>query len=98
LALRIYVEYTEIAMPALSLRISDKDRKLIDKAADALSKSRTEFMLDSARAAAADTLLDQRLFVLGPAEFRKFERALEKAPAAADVLAKLKSRPVPWKT
>lgn len=84
-------------MPALSLRISDKDRKLIDKAAEALSKTRTEFMLDSARAAAADALLDRRLFVLEPAEFRKFERALEKAPAAADVLTKLRSRPSPWK-
>lgn len=85
-------------MPALSLRISEKDRKLIDKAAEALSKSRTEFMLDSARAAAADALLDRKLFVLGPVEFRKFERALEKAPAATDVLTKLRSRPSPWKT
>ena len=84
-------------MPALSLRISDKDRKLIDKAADALNKTRTEFMLDSARAAATDALLDRRLFLLEPAEFRRFERALAKAPTSAEVLARLRRRPSPWK-
>ena len=84
-------------MTALSLRINDKDRQLIDKAADVLNKTRTEFMLDSARAAATDALLDRRLFLLEPEEFRKFEKALAEAPRAADVLAKLKQRPSPWK-
>lgn len=42
-------------MPAsatLSLRISPQDRNLIDRAAQVANKSRTEFLLDSARAAA----------------------------------------------
>jgi len=82
---------------ALSLRISDKDRKLIDKAAEALNKSRTEFMLDSARAAATDALLDRRLFVLGAREFKAFEAALAKAPTTASVLKKLGKRASPWK-
>jgi len=84
-------------MAALSLRISDKDRQLIDRAAEALNKTRTEFMLDSARAAATDALLDRGLFLLEPDEFRKFAKALSKAPKAKDVLAKLKQRPAPWK-
>ncbi len=83
--------------PALSLRISDSDRKLIDRAAEALNKSRTEFMLDSARAAAMDALLDRRLFVLDAGQFKTFEKALAKAPKAADVARKLKERPSPWK-
>ena len=83
-------------MAALSLRISDKDRKLIDRAAEALNKTRTEFMLDSARAAATDALLDRRLFLLDPEEFRKFEKALAKAPKASDIVAALKKRPSPW--
>jgi uncharacterized protein (DUF1778 family) len=83
---------------ALSLRISDKDKKLIDAAARMLNKSRTEFMLESARAAATDALLDKRLFLLEPQEFRKFEKALAKAPTSADVLEKLRQRPSPWKT
>ena len=82
---------------AISLRISDRDRNLIDRAARVLSKSRTEFLLDSARAAAADALLDRSLFVLEPKEFRAFEAALAKAPSSKDVLKALKRRPAPWK-
>jgi uncharacterized protein (DUF1778 family) len=82
---------------ALSLRIKPDDRKLIDRAAEVLNKSRTEFMLDSARAAATDALLDRRLFVLDAAEFRKFKRALGAAPKAADLIRTLKKRPSPWK-
>ena len=82
---------------AISLRISDRDRKLIDRAASVLSKSRTEFLLDSARAAAADALLDRSLFVLEPKEFKAFAAALAKAPSSKDVLKALKRRPAPWK-
>jgi uncharacterized protein (DUF1778 family) len=84
-------------MTALSLRISDRDRKLIDRAAEMTNKSRTQFMLDSARAAATDALLDQRLFLLEPAEFRKFEKALASAPKSSDLIQALKKRPSPWK-
>jgi uncharacterized protein (DUF1778 family) len=82
---------------ALSLRVSHKDRKLIDRAAASLNKSRTEFMLDAARIAATDALLDKRLFLLEPKEFASFERALAKAPHVSEVAAKLKKRPSPWK-
>lgn len=82
---------------ALSLRISTKDRMLIDRAAEATHKSRTEFLLDSARAAAMDALLDRNLFVLGREEFRKFEKALKAAPKSADIVRELKERPSPWK-
>jgi uncharacterized protein (DUF1778 family) len=82
---------------ALSLRISEKDRMLIDRAAEATHKTRTEFMLDSARAAAMDALLDNRLFVLDAKDFKKFEKALANAPHVDDILAKLEKRPSPWK-
>lgn len=85
------------AATALSLRISTKDRQLIDKAAEALNKTRTEFMLDSARAAAADALLDRRLFVLDDAAFKSFTKTLAKAPRAAEVAKKLSKRPSPWR-
>ena len=85
------------ASSALSLRISAKDRMLIDRAAEATHKTRAEFLLDSARAAAADALVDRSLFVLGSAEFKKFEKALKAAPRSTDVIRKLKRRPSPWK-
>jgi uncharacterized protein (DUF1778 family) len=85
------------AATALSLRISTKDRQLIDKAADALNKTRTEFMLDSARAAATDALLDRRLFVLDDKSFKSFTKALASAPRAADVAKKLSKRKALWR-
>lgn len=85
------------ASSALSLRISPADRKLIDRAAEATHKTRTEFLLDSARAAAADALLDRSLFVLSPREFRAFEKALAKAHSSADIARKLRKRASPWK-
>ena len=44
----------------VNLRISARDRDLIDRAAAALGKNRSEFMLDATRQAAEDTLLDRR--------------------------------------
>ena len=85
------------ASTALSLRISTKDRMLIDRAAEATHKSRTEFLLDSARAAAIDALLDRNLFVLGREDFKAFEKALKSAPESADIIRELKKRPSPWK-
>jgi uncharacterized protein (DUF1778 family) len=81
---------------AISLRISTEDRMLIDRAAKAAHKTRSEFLLDSARAAAADTLLDRTLFVLPDKEFRDFAKALDKAPSSSGVLKKLGKRPSPW--
>jgi len=83
---------------AISLRVSPKDRKLIDRAAEAVSKTRTEFMLDSARAAATDALLDRRLFVLDGREFRALEKALAAAPQSAELVRQLRKRPAAWKT
>ena len=85
------------ASVSLSLRISPKDRNLIDRGATAANKSRSEFLLDSARAAATDALLDQRLFMLSVAQMKAFELALNKAPAAAEISQHLRKRSIPWK-
>ncbi|MGH7089865.1 MAG: DUF1778 domain-containing protein, partial [Stellaceae bacterium] len=49
---------------SINLRIAMQTRQLIDDAAAVLGKTRTEFMVESARRVAIDVLLDQRLFVL----------------------------------
>jgi uncharacterized protein (DUF1778 family) len=82
---------------AISLRIPPSDRDLIDRASAAVGKSRTEFMLESARAAATDALIDRRMFVLNAKQFKSFEAALNKAPSVDQVIAKLEKRPSPWK-
>jgi uncharacterized protein (DUF1778 family) len=80
------------ATQAISIRMSEKDRQLIDSAANVLHKSRTQFMLDSARTAATDALLDQRLFLLDEEEFKKFEEALAKAPTIDEIIANIDRR------
>jgi uncharacterized protein (DUF1778 family) len=46
----------------LNIRIKSEERSLIDRAAHASGKTRTDFILDAARRAAEDTLLEQTLF------------------------------------
>ena len=44
---------------SLNLRIKAEERGLIDRAAKTLGKNRTDFVLDAARRAAEDALLDR---------------------------------------
>jgi uncharacterized protein (DUF1778 family) len=79
----------------INLRIPEKTRELIDTAAAVVGKSRTEFMLDSARQRAIDVVLDQRLFVLDPEQYDAFERALDNPPpAGAKLKALMKKKPL----
>ena len=64
----------------ISIRIQQRQRELIDRAADALGRNRSEFMLDAACRAAQDVLLDQRLVQLSPEAWEQFNALLD-APA-----------------
>uniref|UniRef100_UPI0038F71664 type II toxin-antitoxin system TacA family antitoxin n=1 Tax=Streptomyces turgidiscabies TaxID=85558 RepID=UPI0038F71664 len=66
---------------SINLRIEAHTRQLIDDAAAILGKTRTEFMIDSARSLAIDVLLDQRLFVLDADRYDAFVHALDNPPA-----------------
>lgn len=86
------------AKGSINLRIEPQTRQLIDEAAAVLGKTRTEFMVDSARTLAIDVLLDQRLFILEPERFDAFVRALDNPPAPGPKLrALLRCRPS-WPT
>ncbi len=80
----------------INLRIPRRTRDLIDAAATALGKSRTEFMLDVARQHAVDVLLDQRIFVLDDAQFEAFNAALANPPRANARLKRLLASKSPW--
>lgn len=82
---------------SINLRIEAQTRQLIDEAAAVLGKTRTEFMVDSARSVAVDVLLDQRLFVLENAAFDAFVSALDNPPAPGPKLRKLMQRTPAWK-
>jgi uncharacterized protein (DUF1778 family) len=81
---------------AINLRIDVQTRQIIDEAAAVLGKTRTEFMIDSARALAIDTLLDQRLFVLEPERYDAFVQALDNPPAPGPKLRALLRRIPTW--
>ncbi len=82
---------------AVTLRLPAGTRDLIDSAAATLGKSRTEFMLESARLHALDVLLDQRVFTLDAEAGESFARALENPPAPVAALRALMASKAPWK-
>lgn len=81
----------------LNLRVKTEDRHLIDRAARLLGKSRTDFLLDSARRAAQDALLDQTLFKVDPAAYAEFIARLDAPPAPNEQLRRTMTTPSPWK-
>lgn len=87
---------SEPSNAAINLRIGTETRRLIDDAAAVLGKTRTEFMIESAREAAIDVLLDQRLFVLDPKRFDAFVHALDNPPEPGPKLRALLRRRPAW--
>lgn len=81
---------------SINLRIEAQTRQLIDDAAAILGKTRTEFMIDSARREAIDVLLDQRLFVLNAERYDAFMHALDHPPAPGPKLRALLRRVPSW--
>lgn len=87
---------TTDAKGSINLRIEAGTRQLIDEAAAILGKTRTEFMIDSARRQAIDVLLDQRLFTLGPERYDSFVQALDNPPPPGPKLRSLLRRVPAW--
>ena len=81
---------------SINLRIEAGTRQLIDDAAALMGKSRTEFMVESARQQAIDVLLDQRLFALEPERYVAFMAALDNPPAPGPKLKALMRRVPAW--
>ena len=80
----------------INLRADEQRRALIDQAAEATGKSRSEFMLEAACREATSVLLDRRLFQLDPKAHRQFTAALDKPPAANPKLRRLLASRAPW--
>lgn len=85
------------AKGSINLRIEAATRQLIDDAAAVLGKTRTEFMIESARQQAIDVLLDQRLFVLDSDRYDAFVHALDNPTAPGPRLRSLLRRPPAWR-
>ena len=81
---------------ALNLRIRPQVRELIDRAADLAGKNRTDFVLDAARRAAEDALLDRTIFTVSPKAYRQFLARLDAPPKPNKRLLRSMQTPPPW--
>ncbi|QJD68634.1 DUF1778 domain-containing protein [Xanthomonas campestris pv. badrii] len=80
----------------LNIRIKPEERSLIDRAAKARGKNRTDFMLDAARLAAEEALLDQTLIAASPDAYAAFLARLDMPPQPNARLRKTMQTPAPW--
>lgn len=80
----------------INVRLSTKLRDLIDRAAAVVGKTRSDFILESARKHAVDVLLDQRLFSLDPKNYEEFLRVLDQPPEPNARLKQLLASKSPW--
>jgi len=84
------------ARETLNLRIKPEEKKLIDRAAKARGKTRTNFVLEAARAAAEETLLDQTLLTTTQKAHAAFIARLDINPNPNPRLRKTMQSPSPW--
>lgn len=81
---------------AVNLRVRAETRALIDRAARAQGRSRSDFMIEASRRAAEDAILDQTVILMDPAGFEAFRAALDAPPTPNDRLLKTMRTPAPW--
>jgi uncharacterized protein (DUF1778 family) len=80
----------------INLRASQRQKALIDRAADALGRNRSDFMLESACREAEAVLLDRRYFALSGEEFKRFTSMLDKPPGSNAKLRRLLKMKAVW--
>ena len=80
----------------LNLRVKPEERDLIDRAARATGKNRTEFILDATRHAAVEALFSQTLLQVGAEAFDAFRTRLDAPPESNERLRKTMQSVPPW--
>lgn len=80
----------------INLRVSRNQKALISRAADALGRNRSDFMLEAACREAESVLLDRLYFNLPDEDFRRFTALLDKPPKGNPRLARLLAIKAPW--
>jgi uncharacterized protein (DUF1778 family) len=80
----------------INLRARTAQKDLIDRAAEAQGKNRTEFMLDAACEKAERVLLDKTFFSLEEASYKRFVELLDAPIPHGERLVELLSSRAPW--
>src|SRR3989442_11374319 len=81
---------------SINLRANQRQRALIDRAAETLGKNRSDFMLEAACREADAILLDRRFFLLDEKAYKRFVAALDKSPTDNPKLRRLLLSKAPW--
>ena len=80
----------------INLRATQRQKALIGRAADALGRNRSDFMLETACREAEAVLLDRRYFALSSDEFNRFTSMLDKPPTSNTRLRRLLKTKALW--
>ncbi len=80
---------------AVNLRIRNDVRAIIDRAAKSHGKTRSEFMIDAARRAAEEALLDQTLVRVDQETYSHFLAVLDQPPSG-EGFERLMHASKPW--
>jgi uncharacterized protein (DUF1778 family) len=80
----------------LNLRIKPELRGLIDRAAELTGKNRTDFVLNAARHAAEDALLDRTVFAVNAKAYAEFLARLDAPPQPNARLRRTLQTAAPW--
>lgn len=81
---------------SINLRANRRQRALIDRAAEAVGKNRSDFMLEAACREADAVLSDRRFFLLDDKAYRRFITVLDQPPADNPRLRRLLTTRAPW--
>ena len=80
----------------LNLRIRPEVRDLIDRAAKLAGKNRTDFVLDAARQAAENAILDRAVLPFSAKAYAEFLARLDAPPRPNKRLKRSLQMPAPW--
>jgi uncharacterized protein (DUF1778 family) len=80
----------------INLRASRRQKLLIDRAAEALGRSRSDFMLSTACREAESVLLDRCYFALSADGFKRFTSILDNPAKDNPGLRRLLQTKAPW--
>lgn len=90
------VDRTDDRTTVINIRAPISQKNLVDQAAQAVGKTRTEFILDAARRAAEEVIRDRTVYVINSSDFDKLISVLDQPVGDNEKLRKLLRRKPLW--
>lgn len=90
------IENVDDTSVPLNFRIKRSRRNLIDRAAELIGKTRTDFMLEASERRAEEVLLDRTVFTVGPEAYAAFVARLDAPARPNEKLRRTMLTKAPW--